>query len=323
MKLIDKRHELAYSFLQDIKLGKKADTFSMFSSLYTGTGYKKFITFYENDIRTFALPFPSLYLFFVKNLSQIYGIQMIFVRDGMISLLNFFLRFPDPKNFNGHLIINSQFQDLIPEKWHGHVLFYHFTLNNVAKIRKGDKLNVFGHLSDSNLTERSKEIILSQVDSKRVSLFLPAKKDIYLANNKNEAPSYEFIIDIDKASREIIFFRTWSEYLLNAKPQDAFLNIDVYSKLNSFSYYEQILLAKGSFNSLCRNKFEDDILESFEMSKDHSLNISHNPSDRLFKVFKEYHIRLDIPDNKVTDTFLSIINHEILPNLIESNFYEA
>ena len=94
-------------------------------------------------------PLNHINLFQIVDPLQLAVMGFALVRDGLFTLIDFFHRFPTPKDFKTVLIIHNQFKEFVPAKWESKILFYEFEINNEFYNNKkyNDQLIIKGSLT--------------------------------------------------------------------------------------------------------------------------------------------------------------------------------
>lgn len=96
----------------------------------------------------YASSLNHINLFDVVSYKQLLAFSHVLVRDGFFTIIDFFNRFPTPKNIETILIIHSKFSEYAPSEWHEKVLFYDFEIydRDVSKNQANEALLVKGLL---------------------------------------------------------------------------------------------------------------------------------------------------------------------------------
>ena len=79
---------------------------------------------------TYSSRLTHINLYQVTVAKQINKLPSILVRDGLFTLIDFFIRCPNPKLIHGIFIVHNCLRDFIPDKWRAKVLFYEFEYRN-------------------------------------------------------------------------------------------------------------------------------------------------------------------------------------------------
>lgn len=90
-------------------------------------------------------------LYEVTVLEQINRLPLMLVRDGLFTLIDFFNRFPNPKDIPGIMIVHNSLRDFIPAKWRRKVAFYEFEYRKTTEGLFQEKNNQV--LIKANVTE--------------------------------------------------------------------------------------------------------------------------------------------------------------------------
>lgn len=92
-------------------------------------------------------PIANINLFEVTNPSQLYSYDCIIIRDGLLTFVDFFNRFPKPQVFKPVFIVHVSLKDFVPESWKGKIVFfdYYYKENDFENSNR-DKLIIKGHV---------------------------------------------------------------------------------------------------------------------------------------------------------------------------------
>lgn len=98
--------------------------------------------------REYFSPFNLIFLSKLKNL-ELFTLETTFcIRDGLLPLLTFFLKYPVPlKSHKSTLLIPAPLSAYVPEKWRIFCASYEFAFNSPAPIVKAGGILLSGHLS--------------------------------------------------------------------------------------------------------------------------------------------------------------------------------
>jgi hypothetical protein len=85
---------------------------------------EKYIEFLAPHSRRYFSRLRPLFSFEIKNLRSLNGFSHILLRDGILFLLRFFQRFPEPTGFHSLLFIQEDMAFIVPEAWSSKVNLY-------------------------------------------------------------------------------------------------------------------------------------------------------------------------------------------------------
>lgn len=271
----------------------------------------------------YSNPLTPVFLYQIKTLSQLAPHPILFCRDGFFCLIDFFHRFPSPRELKTIFIINSAFSEHIPSAWKNNVVFYELGLlpqfNYKDYEATQDSLIIKGALltSDRESTDLN-AYILEMIQSVRPSKFKKIKvclwsRDDYFLNNR-------WAFDADQSKRLNNFFPKLHEMFYSQKDVEF---LDFPSLLNLKSYhrysYLDILPTKAQyigddltdFVLLSRGVFPVTKLEKVSLDKEEFIPLSAYHGYRILPFSK-------IDDSKVSkaDADLTLIKKKfaIEPN---------
>ena len=222
----------------------------------------------------YSNPLTPVFLYQVASLSQLEPHPFLFCRDGFFCLIDFFHRFPSPRELKTILIINATFSEHIPTAWQKNVLFYELGLlpqfNYKGYESTQDSLILKGALltSDRESTDLNANI-LEKIKSVRPSKFKKIKvclwsRDDYFLNNR-------WAFDADQSKRLNNFFPKLHE-IFSSQMDVEFLDFPSLLNLKSYHRYTYIdILPKAHYIS---DDFTDFVL----------LSRGVNPENKLEKI---------------------------------------
>lgn len=134
-------------------------------------------------------PFTSTFLYNIHSLSELKKYPVLFCRDGLFTLLDFFHRFPNPVNTTTILITHFDLVSFIPTAWVKNILFYEYglmnQLNYLGRPVKRDSLLIkICQLSSDKAEdyiqtlEKLKELPLKNF--KKIRFFCWSRDDLFL-----------------------------------------------------------------------------------------------------------------------------------------------
>jgi len=107
--------------------------------------YKKFYSQFFPYYSYYESPLDTVLLDQVSNLTFFKNSEEWIVRDGIIPLLWFFKRFPEPENLKSKLYVESTLQKYVPVEWANHIGTYCLFSNQTYKKKN---LMILGSISE-------------------------------------------------------------------------------------------------------------------------------------------------------------------------------
>lgn len=100
---------------------------------------EKYIEYMTPHALSYFSRLRPLFSFEIKDLSSLSGFSHILLRDGILFLLRFFERFPEPKNVTTKVMIHKDLAFLVPESWQSNTLLYETVLKTPSKTKGAKK----------------------------------------------------------------------------------------------------------------------------------------------------------------------------------------
>lgn len=208
---------------------------------------EKYLEFLAPHSQSYFSRLRPIFSFEVKSLTSLNAFSHILFRDGVLHLLRFFQRFPEPKGLMSKVLIHENLGSLIPKAWCEHILFYRVQ----AQERFVQKENLFLHISFSQYQSDKESIknlrmILEQVRGK---IFVITGLNIlrgedFLNYDRSFAfeQSHQLFAGLDI---EFIDFKNSSDPLSLYQERSNFLVFNPYQYWFSDSYLEHHFLSNG------------------------------------------------------------------------------
>lgn len=198
---------------------------------------------------TYSNPFCNLFLYKINSLEQLEISDVVFCRDGLFSLIDFFYKFPRPQNLRTTLMINSTFQEFIPLAWLKNVVFYeiglHSLLNYIPIEDKRDSLIVKGALLAGNGTDvKFQEEILAQLAKIKLAKYKKVK--IFLWGRENYFLNDQWLGDNDYTNKLNSFYPKLME-LTKKHSNVSFTNFSEMMSLKNYHHYKYVDLNKKEY----------------------------------------------------------------------------
>jgi hypothetical protein len=210
----------------------------------------------------FFSPLRTLFLFEIKSLEALSYFSPVLVRDGALTLLHFFYKYPEPTNPQGLILVHHRLRNLIPHSWRPHFLTYDITSTESSPVSQLLLIpSMFGprqcrpkYVSET-ITAALKITAKGQYDITCCPIAAQNQED-YLTLDRLTAHYSELMIEICNNSRRPAQVIKHSE--LESKDFSGwnFLDLNEYNYFYSHSYLEQFLLNNGAKPLLDRQNFE-------------------------------------------------------------------
>jgi hypothetical protein len=267
---------------------------------------------FSKAMGTLAHPYFSslnpLFLFQVRELSELKKYETVLARDGIIPLLWFFYRFPKPSNLKTNILVSKDLERFIPLDWRKHVKTYEMvSLNHFGPKKKSSRLLIYGLGIESNL---SIEFILRlkdrlKIKDAEISCYLPVKNDPFTPTSKEIYP-LQLILQINNLSKTAIKPISWDDIAQENSFSDvAILELNE-KKFISNCYVSEVLLAKGGV-PICSIKPKG---VTIPLSSNHGTVINQLSNtiksqkffdDTEMNYFKDFEKRILRPETEQTD----------------------
>jgi hypothetical protein len=174
---------------------------------------------------SYSSPLIHINLYQVTVPAQINSLSYFLVRDGLFTMIDFFVRCPNPKNVNGILLIHNCLREYVPALWRPKVLFYEFEYRkpeeNIFKQKNRHvliKANVTKELFDYDLAMK-KILELKKQKYEKYFFFFFNKSNPFLAVKWDlDYLTIDYVASQSKFINFLIYekidyeFLTWKEY---------------------------------------------------------------------------------------------------------------
>lgn len=104
---------------------------------------EKYLEFLAPHSKPYFSRLRPLFSFEIKSLTSLNAFSHILFRDGVVHLLRFFQRFPEPKGLMSKIIIHQNLSAIVPPAWRKCILYYRIQ----AGKRASQKENLFLYIS--------------------------------------------------------------------------------------------------------------------------------------------------------------------------------
>ncbi len=259
---------------------------------------------------TYASNLLHINLFQVTSSTQLKKFPYVLVRDGLFTLLDFFNRFPSPKDFKPLFLVHRNFQSFIPVEWKEKILYYDFeffnknhgSFNNML-IVKG--LWMEGILDQESLIDKFSKIIEMNY-FKKMLICLPPRHNYFINSEwtgdrdlANLINKFVKFLDQDIKLKIDFEFISWEDfYSIQDVQLYHFTDLNSKSLLYIDDYSNYYLLKKGAYPlsiPVTHSKSDQDIIA--HASHFHGIRIFSDikeDKDRFKEVQKTFEL-LEIP----------------------------
>ncbi|MCF8058920.1 MAG: hypothetical protein K9K67_06475 [Bacteriovoracaceae bacterium] len=190
---------------------------------------EKYLEFLSPHSRPYFSRLRPLFSFEVKELKNLNSFSHVLFRDGVVLLLRFFQRFPEPSGFHSKIFIHEDLAFIIPKTWCESVLLYKTVTIGKKGFDKKDLVLILNlhELQDSDLLQ---SLVLKFKNDTRSLSILPfynqMRGEDYL--DYDRAESLEPLKDIFKGDVRVINYSQLGHLneresvFINANPQKLF-----------------------------------------------------------------------------------------------------
>lgn len=197
-------------------------------------------------------------LFQVTSSIQLRNFPYVLVRDGLFTLIDFFNRFPTPKDFKPLFLVHKNFQAFIPLDWKTKVLFYDFEFLHKCQETSNDTLLVKGLWMEGILDFESINQKFTELASlnkfRKMLICLPPRHNYFINSDWTGDRDLSVIVNkfvkflYKEIERNIEFeFISWEDfYSIQDIQMYHFVDINAKSLLYIDDYTNYYLLKKGT-----------------------------------------------------------------------------
>lgn len=190
----------------------------------------------------FYHPLNPVYSCFIKRPTDLEYFKVILLRDGAYMLLDFFFKFPTPKPNFAQILVPANLSFLVPKSWHSQVICY-----KVRKECPTQMTNKLVFLALGSECFMSWPIFKSQLGTwlerfqrdSEVSMFFSTRADPVDPDFSEKKLTFEFLAKISRYFDQEITLLTGPELRSKfSKPDNSFINLDLYNSANSLCSME-------------------------------------------------------------------------------------
>lgn len=228
-------------------------------------------------------PFNAISLFEVENLDFLSNFPFVLVRDGLFSLMHFFLKHKEPsEELSTKLIVHESFAPTIPPSWRDNIWYFNYYISsNTFHYKKSPKkfLLLKGYLTHSFASLEYFEAKLKEVKSflernqRELYVYLPLAHDSFLEKHYSEKDYLHDMLKIlysilDREQVNIV--HTYNLEKMNYYKEGTFIDTNHLFKCYCDDYFNYFLISNGC-------------LPEPEFIKEHPLN-ENDPETVFYRI---------------------------------------
>jgi glycosyltransferase involved in cell wall biosynthesis len=180
----------------------------------------------------FFHPWNPVFSDSIQNQGQLELYPQILLRDGALSLLDFFLRFPKPSKKSSRLIVHADLSFLVPEEWRETTKC--FRMNATRKSKPTSRLIFYHLLNDMPLdtittSERFQSWLSQFPKNAEVEIFLGLREKQYPTEWTERRDCFEMMTDFQFHFKNKVHMISLEELKhRGTDPEFTYINMDVY-----------------------------------------------------------------------------------------------
>lgn len=180
----------------------------------------------------FFHPLNPMFSYFFKTYEHLDFYKVILLRDGALGLLDFFLRFPTPKNCKAQLLVPADLLFLVPDGWRPKIIAYRLASPRPLKVTK--RLLFYGLVSDTFLSwprfrSQMPDWIKQFPRDASVSAFFAVRSEVFNHQWTDRKTAFEFMSIFQRAfdsTPELLDATEFKSML--AKSDITYINMDIW-----------------------------------------------------------------------------------------------
>lgn len=280
------------------------------SQAYYEAMYRKFP---GNEKYFFELN-PS-FVYEYQSIDAMLGFPFVMLRDGYLGLTYFFLKYSKPpKNCETTFLVPAKFQDLVPEAWEDDILLYNFDYQ--SKLKSSKKLVLYGSIGyETFLTKKIDEKLLDLPEAKEYLLLSTLREWGFIQTHPEAQRYLNFQQELlKKANFNLKSFNEFRpDYFNFINSEYSFKNLDDDNFIIFDDYLTHYLSATGAANINDSKSPEVDIIDSFNLSPYHKINLGKPKSLSNNILKKKIDLKLKaIPLNPLSEVFYNYCVEQFL-----------
>lgn len=241
----------------------------------------------------FFHPLNPMYSCFIKKQTDIEYFKVILLRDGAFLLLDFFYNFPIPKEKTPIILVPSDLSFLIPRPWKNHCLCYRVVEKRQPQNTKQLVFLALGSecfLSWQIFKPKMNEWLKKFPKDAEVSCFFSTRSDPIDSDTSEKKLTFEFLTKLQTHFNKEINLLNYADLKSKlVKPENTFVNFDLYQSANSLCSMETIARSQGA-QVLERPRYKgfkgkklDELPLTFNVNIEiYSCEAEHNHFDELY-----------------------------------------
>lgn len=281
----------------------------------------------------YANELKPIFLFEVKNPHQLKLFDSVMVRDGAISLLSFFYKFPSPPKGHARLLVEESLSYLVPRTWEELVCYYSLEVDPLSQENfKGVVLTGLIHPNvisleslENKLTSLRKSCDLNEKEVYVMTqAFCPREQDHF----ERTRPYYVELVGLLKSFFPKLKSISWEDLSTRDVRQLKVFDLDEKKVICSDSFVNFNLFGRGA-GLLFEQESLDESFGTLELSPFHRLHLKRERSSTAIALSERLYFDLEplkeeIDQDLETTKKLSDKSHLLLgqPREISSFLFE-
>ncbi|MAF78464.1 MAG: hypothetical protein CME60_09895 [Halobacteriovoraceae bacterium] len=235
---------------------------------------EKYLEFLAPHSRKYFSRLRPIFSFEIKSLTSLNAFSHVLLRDGVLHLLKFFQRFPSPKGLISKIIIDEEFEPLVPDSWKERIFYFKIRGKKEGPLKE----NLFLFLTVSKYQHTDDSIIqLNEIlNSVKGNVFVTTSLNIlrgedYLDYDRSQA--FRMSDSLFKG-REVDFvgLHQLGGLISEYRESSSFLNFNPYKYWFSDSFVNHYYLNQGISNIEIPDKKNNESM-NIDLGPYHSMSI--------------------------------------------------
>lgn len=243
-------------------------------------------------------PWNPVFADFCQTQDHLSLYSMILLRDGAQSLLDFFLRFPEPSKESSRLIVQADLSFLVPEQWQETTLCYRLKPSRENQLTK--KLLFYQLLSDlpmdKNIFSKRLNTFLENFSpDSQVDIFIGMREKLYGSDWSERRDCFEFMAELQYYFQNKVRVIGIEELKKRSSNEElTYVNLDTLKSSVAFCSIDSYMMANSCqlFPQKTNKGFHGDFIERSPLSFNHDLVLyglkNINCDFNRFKKLKTY-----------------------------------
>jgi hypothetical protein len=225
----------------------------------------------------FFHPWNPAFADFCQTKKHLELYPMLLLRDGAHSLLDFFLRFPEPTQKSSHLIVHADISFLVPDAWRATTKC--FRIIPQREYKPTNKL-LFYHLLNEPYHNKieSSEKLSSWLEKfpkdSEVELFMCIREKLYNKNGNERRDCFDIMADIQHYFQNRVKILEFDEFKQRgADSNSTYINMDRCKSSISFCSIDSYMMSNSCqiFPQAIDKDFKGNVIDISPISFNHDL----------------------------------------------------